>query len=212
MDYSRIGVSGQEVREEITVWAGLRGQPPSPADPDASASSGRDQAQLIADLARNLFTPAKGIGVNVQLVANGSLLPATLAGKGPDVALGQAQADPMNYALRGAVTDLSGFDGAEEVRGRFSPAACLPFEREGHWYAVPETMSYPMLFCRDDVLEELGIDDAWLDTWDTLLETVLPILQKKYLSIGIPAAIAATACSCTRTAALSIRRTAASRR
>ena len=149
----------------------------------------QDQAQLIADLARNLFTPAKGIGVNVQLVANGSLLPATLAGKGPDVALGQAQADPMNYALRGAVTDLSGFDGAEEVRGRFSPAACLPFEREGHWYAVPETMSYPMLFCRDDVLEELGIDDAWLDTWDTLLETVLPILQKKYLSIGIPAAI-----------------------
>ncbi len=189
MDYSRIGVSGQEVREEITVWAGSGANLFAGQTQTQSASSGRDQAQLIADLARNLFTPAKGIGVNVQLVANGSLLPATLAGKGPDVALGQAQADPMNYALRGAVTDLSGFDGAEEVRGRFSPAACLPFEREGHWYAVPETMSYPMLFCRDDVLEELGIDDAWLDTWDTLLETVLPILQKKYLSIGIPAAI-----------------------
>lgn len=181
MDYARIGVSGQQVSEEITVWAGT-----SAAAAGQTTSTGRDQAQLIADLTRNLFTPEYGIGVNVQLVASGSLLPATLAGKGPDVAMAQAQADPMNYALRGAVADLSGFEGADEVRSRFAPGALTPFERGDQWYAIPETMTYPVMFCRNDILEELGIDLAYLDTWDTLLETVLPILQNKYLDIGIP--------------------------
>lgn len=181
MDYARIGVSNQQVSEEITVWMGTS------SAAGQTTSSGRDQAQLIADLTRNLFTPAHGIGVNVQLVASGSLLPATLAGKGPDVAMAQAQADPMNYALRGAVADLSVFEGVDEVRARFAPGALVPFERDGHLYAVPETMSYPMMFCRNDILEELGIDPEDLNTWDTLLETVLPVLQKRYLDIGIPA-------------------------
>ena len=179
MDYSQIGMSDQPIKDEITVWAGT----------STGLSSGRDQAQLIADLTRNDFTPTHQIGVNVQLVAVGSLLPATLAGRGPDVALGMAQADPVNYALRGAVSDLSAMPGAQQVYERFSPSACEPFRLEGSWYAVPETQSFPMMFCRDDVLEELGIRLEWLDTWETLMEVVLPILQKKYLDIGMPAAI-----------------------
>lgn len=181
MDYARIGVSDQQVSEEITVWLGTS------TAAGQTTSSGRDQAQLIADLTRSLFTPSREIGVNVQLVASGSLLPATLAGKGPDVAMALAQADPMNYALRGAVADLSGFADVDEVCSRFAPGALVPFERGESLYALPETMSYPMMFCRDDILEELGIDPQALDTWDTLLETVLPILQKRYLDIGIPA-------------------------
>ena len=51
------------------------------------------------------------------------LLPAVAAERGPDVAIGQAQNMPVNYALRGAVQDLSGFADIDEVLSRFSPAA-----------------------------------------------------------------------------------------
>ena len=71
-------------------------------------ATSRDQAQIIRSLVDDNFTPNyEGISVDIKLVAGGTLLPATLAGTGPDVYLGGAQSDPVNYAIRSAVLSLN---------------------------------------------------------------------------------------------------------
>ena len=52
-------------------------------------AQGFDQAQLLKRMIEDDFTPKTGIYVNLELVQLGNLLPATLAGIGPDVALVQ---------------------------------------------------------------------------------------------------------------------------
>lgn len=67
----------------------------------------RDQAQIVRSLVDDSFSPTYGIPVVVKLVAGGTLLPATLAGTGPDVYMGAGQGDPVNYAIRSAVLSLN---------------------------------------------------------------------------------------------------------
>ncbi len=168
-DYSAVGVTDTDADRSITVWT----------------SGGRDQAQILKQLINEDFSGSRGINVNLQLVAGGSLLPATLAGIGPDVSLGMVQADPMNYAFRHAVCDLSGFSGAEEVMARFHPSALTPFRYGDALYAIPETQSFPMLFYRKDILDEMEIPLTELETWDGLLLSALPKIQKSYLQLGL---------------------------
>lgn len=71
-------------------------------------ATSRDQAQILRSLVDDTFTPNyEGINVEIKLVAGGTLLPATLARTGPDVYLGVAQGDPVNYAIRSAVLSLN---------------------------------------------------------------------------------------------------------
>ncbi len=169
MDYSAVGMTDTDADRSITVWT----------------SGGRDQAQILKQLINEDFTGRYGINVNLQLVAAGSLLPATLAGIGPDVSMGMAQADPMNYAFRHAICDLSGFSGVEEVAARFQDSALLPFRYGNSLYAIPETQSFPMLFYRKDILGEMDIPLTDLETWDGLLLSALPKIQKSYLQFGL---------------------------
>lgn len=173
MDYANVGNQETEVDKEITVWV----------------STGRDQADIIRQLVNENFIPEYGIGVNVQLVNAGSLMPATLADVGPDVYLGMTQTQPVEYALRNAVVDLSEFEDVDEVLGRFYEDSLTPFYLDDNLYALPETMSYPMLFYRKDILTELGIKEEDLTTWDSLLQTVLPELDMNNFDFGIPSTI-----------------------
>lgn len=88
--------------------------------------TGRDQWQIISTLADNRFTTETGIPVSVRLVAPTALLPSALSGRGPDAALSNAQNIAVDYALRGAVLDLSGFEDADEVLARFTESAGRP--------------------------------------------------------------------------------------
>lgn len=178
MDYANVGNKDMEVEEEITVWIG----------------SGRDQADIVRQLVNESFTPEHGIGVNVQLVTSGALMPATLADVGPDVYLGMAQSDPVEYALRHAVVDLSEFDDFEEVSKRFYSDSMTSFQLDDSTYALPETMSYPMLFYRKDILGDLGVQEEDLETWDSLLQTVLPELDMNNLDFGIMPTISSFGC------------------
>ncbi|MFA6736939.1 MAG: extracellular solute-binding protein, partial [Saccharofermentanales bacterium] len=175
IDYAEIGTTDVNTSESITVWIGS----------GVGTTAGRDQSQLIRQLLSEKFTPSYGISAKLQLVSMGSLLPATLAGIGPDVALQQNQGDPLNFALRNAVYDLSLFDDHKSVLERFYPSAVEPFSLDEHFYALPETQSFPMLFYRKDILSELGIDEGMLDTWDSIFLAVLPKIQKSYLQFGI---------------------------
>ncbi len=169
MDYTSIGQIGDGEATSITVWM----------------TSGRDQAQIIKQLINSQFTPEKNISVDLQLVTDGTLLPATLAGIGPDASLGMVQTEPVNMALRKGVMDLTRFADYEQIASEFYDSSIEPFTFNGGVYALPETLTYPMLFYRKDVIEELGIRTDDLATWDGMLGKVLPELRNSSLSFGV---------------------------
>lgn len=162
-DYDSIG---EVYGDAVTVWI----------------HSGRDQAQILKQMIDDTFTPQTGIRVNLKVVPSGVLLPATVAGRGPDVAMQVGMEEPMNYAIRGAVVNLAEFPDFEEVAERFHPSALIPYQFEGGVYALPETQDFPMLFYRIDILEELGIEPP--QTWDDFYR-ILPEIQKNNMEVGI---------------------------
>lgn len=169
--------------KSIKVWLGN------------GVTGGRDQSQIIKRMADQEFTPQTGIGVNFELVASGTLLPATLSGTGPDVALQVANTDPMNYALRGATVDLSAFEGFEEVASRFNESALLPYTYRGQVFGLPDTYTFPMMFVRTDIFEELGLEPP--ETWDDVYEIIVTLgmnnMQFGFSTIGTTPDISAFA-------------------
>ena len=181
IDYNQIGnvaEEGEDIRT-ITLWVG----------------TGRDQANVIKSLIDEHFTNELHINVNVMLVDMSTLLQATLAGQGPDVAIQvntinttnnlaiQASNDlPMNYGLRNAVADLSQFEDLEEVKQRFNQSALTSFEYEGATYALPETQTFPMMFYRKDILKELGIEIP--KTWDDV-KVIMSVLNQNQMEFGM---------------------------
>ena len=109
-DYDSLGASDEETDIEnagdyqVEVWT----------------VTSRDQAQIIRNLVDNSFTPTYGLPVVVKLVAGGTLLPATLAGTGPDVYMGASGGDAINYALRSAVLSLNTITGNTNIGYNFN--------------------------------------------------------------------------------------------
>ncbi len=170
-DTSSIGGDDKGGGRAVTVWLNSAGQ----------TSAGRDQAQIIKDLIDESFTPETGIIIDLQLV-QGSLIEATLGGMGPDVALMLGEDQPVNFAVRGALQDLTEFEGYEEVLERFNSSSAVPFWYEGGLYALPDTQVFNMLFYRTDVFRELGI--AAPETWDEFY-SILPIIQRNNLQVTV---------------------------
>ena len=169
MDYSRMGITEESEgnSESISVWL----------------STGRDQMNTIRSLINSDFTKKTGITVELELVSGGTLLPSVLAGTGPDVALANGIGDPINLALRNSVYDLSSFEDYDEVIARFPEEAMVPYTYKGKTYALPETMSFNMLFYRRDIFEELGLSvpQTWTE-WDSVISE----LSKKNMKVGLP--------------------------
>ena len=170
-DYNQLGAEG-EGNGSVDVWL----------------ASGRDQAQIIQRLCDYQFTPESGVRVNLKLVQAGSLMSATMAGIGPDVSLMNGQSDPINYAVRHAVEDISGLPGFDEIAAQFYPSALVPYTYQGGVYALPETQSFPMLFYRRDIMEELHLSVP--ETWDDVLN-IMTDLQKNNMQFGMPPSFSA---------------------
>ena len=145
--------------------------------------SGRDQSTILKNMIDESFTPQTNIGVNVKLVGADALLPAVVAGNGPDVALTVDGGTPVNYALRGAAVDLSKFDGFDELKSQFYESAFIPFEFQGGVYGLPETQNFNVMFYRKDILNQIGVKIP--NTWDEVIE-MLPILQKNNMQFAVP--------------------------
>ncbi|MDD4077107.1 MAG: extracellular solute-binding protein [Bacilli bacterium] len=175
-----------------------------------SAVAGREQANAINTLMANTFTHQYGINVDLKVVSPSVLLSATLAGIGPDVAINVDNGLPVNYAMRKAVMDVSGFPEFYEVTGicsaknaaaglcdpnvnynqgrlnepeaqyLFFDSAMVPYEYDGGYYALPNTQSFLVMFYRTDIFAENG----WIvpETWDdvTSLVTELSISNLKF--------------------------------
>ena len=163
-DYTTLSdVKGEEA---INVWVSL----------------GRDQAQVVKEMTENQFMQETGIPVSVNLVTGG-VVEASLAGKGPDVALFLGGEFPVNLAARGLLVDVSQFGDFSEVKGRFQENAMTQYAYDGGCYGVPISQSFPMMFYRTDILAELGFSSP-PETWDGLRD-MLPALQRNYLSVGL---------------------------
>ena len=163
-DYTTLSdVTGEDV---IDVWVSL----------------GRDQAQVVKEMAENQFMQETGIPISVNLVVGG-VVEATLAGKGPDVALFLGGEFPVNLAARDLLVDVSEFDDYQEVTTRFQENAMTPYQYNGGTYGLPISQTFPMMFYRTDVLTELNYDNP-PETWDDLID-MLPALQRNYMSVGL---------------------------
>lgn len=173
-DYNAVGtINAEGSHTAITVWAN-------------SEAVGRDQLAILSRMINNDFVKNHGITVKLQLVGGSILTQAILAGSGPDVSLIIPEATPINLSMRGALADLSKFDGFDEVKEWFFPSAFIPYEYEGGIYGMPETQTYNMLFYRSDIFEEVGATPP--QTWDDFYVTSA-ILQKNKLDVGIPESV-----------------------
>lgn len=149
--------------------------------------------------------------VNLKLVAGGTLLPSVLAGMGPDVYIGLGEGDVINYAIRGALMPIEHMEGFRDFalyyeadenfntiydangnptvnpNAQFNNAAMLVLGIEDaqgyyHYYGLPETQNFTMMFVRDDILANLNIEIP--KTWDDILAAV-PTLQANNMLIGM---------------------------
>ncbi len=143
---------------------------------------GRDQAQVFSTMVQDSFTAKTGIPVNVEFV-NADLIRGMLSNNYPDLTLGLARSAPVNYAMRGALYDLSKFSDYEKVMERFVESAGVPYEYKGGHYALPEQQTFYLMFYRTDILEKLGI--AIPDTWDEFL-SANAVLQRNNMMAFIP--------------------------
>ncbi len=165
-DYDNIGVTKEVSEDPVTIWLGI----------------GRDQAIAMQSIISNNFTVESGIPVNLRLVSMEVLMRAVASNTGPDLALFQDQATVINYALRGALYDLSQFEEIDEVLARFPKEASVPFRLGKSQYGLPENINYNVLFYRTDILRELGLKAP--ETWEEVYD-VLTVLQKNNLELGV---------------------------
>lgn len=146
-------------------------------------ASGRDQSQLLRQLIDESFTAQKNINVELKLVSQQALLPATLSGNGPDVAIGVAQNVPVNWGIRNALVDLSTFPDYHEVSQWFHESAVTPFAFREAVFALPDTQDFLVSFVRTDIIRELKVTTP--KTWTEVIDT-LPVLQRQYLDYYLP--------------------------
>jgi len=151
---------------------------------------GRDQSTILKSMIDDTFTPRTGIRVNVRLVAGDAVMPAVVAGTGPDVVLSIGQGDVINYAIRNAVVDISKFPGYGEVIKELNPSVIVPFTFADGVWGLPETQGFHVMFYRKDILAELGLELP--DTWDDFIN-ILPVFQKNNMNVGIPSVAGTTA-------------------
>jgi ABC-type glycerol-3-phosphate transport system substrate-binding protein len=167
IDYNAIGNLVEGNMRSVEVWI----------------ATGRDQANVIKQMIDDRFTPQYGIGVTLRLVDVATILPATVAGIGPDVTLSIFNSLPMDYGMRGAVRDISTFPDFHEVAARFPAAAMVPYTFGDRVFALPETLTFPMLFYRRDILHEVGLEPP--ETWDEV-RSAIAVLAMHHMEFGIP--------------------------
>lgn len=162
------GEYGKTVKQEegLTIWVNW----------------GRDQTQVLDSLIQSDFVRHEKIQVRVKLV-NATLIQALLSGSGPDVMLQMSRTEPVNLAMRGALVDLTTFSDYKEITTRFTKGAAMPFAYRNGVYALPDTLSFYMMFARTDILKELGLELP--NTWQDFVYA-MTILQHSNLQVSLP--------------------------
>lgn len=176
-DYDNVSGIETEVEtlddsEPLDVWVGM----------------GREAAQLLKELADSDFTLKTGIGIKMNVIPSsqlnaggmGVLLLSIVSGNAPDVALGLSSDTPVEFAIRNAVKALTDFDDFDSTYEQFLPGIMIPYEYNGKFYALPQTMGFNILFYRKDIMNELNLSVP--DTWSEVREDLLPKLYQNKMT------------------------------
>lgn len=169
-DYDSVAGIGEENENypTLNVWVGR----------------GSEWAEIIKHLADEDFTPKYKTNIRVNVVPSSQLnsgsantiMLSIAAGGGPDVAMGVSSGSPVEFAIRGAIVDVTQFAGYEDVASRFFPAIHTPFRYNDGIYAIPEQMEFTVMFYRKDLLGEMNVRIP--DTWDEVYRYTLPALTR----------------------------------
>lgn len=176
-DYNAIATSASSdyTGEPLTLWV----------------SRGKEWGQLLKEMIDSDFTQETGIPIKVSILPSGTvttsinpLLLAIGAGTEPDIVMGLTYNMPVEYAIRGSLTDLSKFEDYEEIKKRFLSEMMVPYTFEGGVYALPETMSFRAMYIRTDIFSSLNIGVP--KTWDEVYNKLLPALSQNSMQMYIP--------------------------
>ncbi len=143
---------------------------------------GRDQAEILGNMINDDFTAKTGINVKLEIV-NAGIVKGILAGNPPDLSLHMARSEPVNLAMRDALYDLTEFKDFDTVRERFAETACVPYMYGDGVYALPDTQSFYIMYCRTDILNKLGIEIP--KTWDEFIDATVTI-QRNNMQVWLP--------------------------
>ena len=83
---------------------------------------------------------------------------------------------------------MTQFDDWEEwktnvLEKQYYESSYISYQFNGGMYALPETQNFNVLFYRQDILDELGLEVP--ETWDDLI-SILPTITNNNLQVGIP--------------------------
>ncbi len=175
-DAKSIGVGGEDsyVCEPITVWMG----------------GGIEQYNIMTSFVADKFVSK--YKVPVKLILGGTdLTKAILAGIAPDIVLSMGSDAPVNYAMRGALVDLTRFNDKnavydttfDEAYKWFHKSAFISLHyQDGGVYGLPTDQGFSVMFVRSDILNDLNIEVP--QTWDDIYK-ILGLLQRNNMQIGL---------------------------
>ena len=115
------------------------------------------------------------------MVGADTLLPSTVTGNGPDVAIQVNYSMPTNFAYRNAAYDLTQFYDFKDVASEFSPGAMEYMEYNGGYYGLPDQMSFPVIFYRKDIFEQLNLSVP--ETWNSRWQQCICTNHRKFYTI-----------------------------
>ncbi len=181
-DYDAVGsiYSGGSDMQVVDVWM----------------ARGREWGEVLKELADEDFTKEKQIAVNLNILPSGqlnagnvsALMLSLTSGTAPDAAIGVSYSEPVEFAFRDAVVDLTQFSDYEDYASQFYEQMMIPYAytKDGHtgMYGIPETMDFTVLMYRSDVLDSLNLSVP--RTWDDLFYTTLPVLYENNMSFSFP--------------------------
>ena len=131
------------------------------------------------------------IGIGEDSVINyairGALLPIEHMEGFKDFALYYEVDEHFNTIYDEKGNKVVNLDANGQPEAQFNEAAMLVLgiadaNNEFHYYGLPETQNFTMMFVRDDILADLGIEIP--RTWDDILAAI-PVLQANNMQIGM---------------------------
>ncbi len=133
------------------------------------------QPKQMVDVMQQLidedFTPNTGIEVDLSLMSPADQQKLTLAnaaGTNPDVATGVDGYYISDIGQRGALEDLSTYDGVKDIIKGYAPGAMMQLYVEDEIYGLIEKQEFYIQIYRKDILDKYNLEPA--NTWDDVKE------------------------------------------
>ncbi len=135
----------------------------------------RKQSEIISNLVEKQYNAAHDIKISIHSDGD-NLYEAVAMGKGPQAALYADSALICELQERGNTVNIGDLQSFDEVYGRFPAGLSGIYSHEAEVYAVPLTSSFPMMFYRTDIFNEMGITPP--TTWEEFSETLSGIYER----------------------------------